>query len=122
MLGSWITKFRVAFSGLFWAARDQNSFHFHAAATVLVIGLAAVLGLELWQWIALVIAIGGVWTAELLNSAIELIVAVIHPQHDERIGRALDVAAAAVLMAAFTAVTIGVLVFGPILYQRLITV
>lgn len=110
---SWKRKFQVAVSGLRWAIVDQNSFHVHAVVAVMVISLAAVLRLAPWQWTALVIAIGGVFSAELLNTAIEQVVAVLHPEHDDRIGRALDVSAAGVLVAAMAAIVIGLIVFVP---------
>ncbi|MCM2369540.1 diacylglycerol kinase family protein [Aporhodopirellula aestuarii] len=119
MMPSWTDKFRVAFSGLFWAVRDQSSFHVHLSVTAAVLVLAGLLQLPSWQWAALILAIGLVMTAELLNTAIELLVAVIHPEHDPRVGRALDVAAAGVLFASLTAVAIGVLILGPAIYTRL---
>ncbi|WP_236621154.1 diacylglycerol kinase [Rhodopirellula sallentina] len=114
-----MNKFRVAFAGLFWAFRDQNSFYVHFAVTLVVLAVAAWLRLEIWHWVALSFAIGGVLTAELLNTAMELLVSVLHPQHDPRIGRALDVAAAAVLMASITAIVVGVLVLGPPIYMHI---
>ena len=117
MQQSWLNKFRVAIGGLLWAIRDQNSFHVHGIVSVLVIVMAVLLQLQLWQWTTLVLAIGFVFTTELVNTAIEQLVAVLHPDHDQRIGRVLDVAAAAVLLATLTAVAVGVLVFGPELYD-----
>ena len=60
-------------------------------------------------------SIAGVITTELLNTAIEDLVAVLHPEHDPKIGRVLDVAAGAVLIASIAAVVIGLIVFvGPL--------
>ena len=106
---SWRMKFSVAISGLVWAAREQTSFHIHLPMTLAVIAVAGWLQVELWRWAALLIAITVVITAELLNTAIEQLVKVLHPEHDEGIGRALDVAAAAVLIASLGAVIVGVL-------------
>lgn len=117
---TWSNKFRVAFAGLAWALRDQTSFHVHLIVTAAVMIAGAFLPLEPWQWIALILAIGMVFTAELLNTALELLVKVVHPDHDPQIGRALDVAAAAVLAAALTAVVIGILILGPEIYRRFI--
>lgn len=117
MVRRWVEKFRVAFAGLFWALGDQNSFYAHITISTAVVVLATTLDLPLWQWIALILAMGGVFTAELLNTAIEQLVAVLHPQHDPRIGRALDVAAAAVLIASASAVVVGLLILGPAIYR-----
>ncbi|TWU11021.1 diacylglycerol kinase [Allorhodopirellula heiligendammensis] len=122
MSQTWSNKFRVAVGGLLWALRDQTSFHVHLAFTAAVITLAVLLRLQLWQWIGLVFAIGLVLAAELFNTAMELLVAVLHPEYDPRIGRALDVAAAAVLVSALTAATIGIAILGPELYCWLMQV
>lgn len=121
MIETWITKFRVAFAGLVWALRDQASFYVHLSVAAAVIVVAALLRLQSWQWVGLMIAIGLVLTAELFNTAIELFVAIIHPARDPRVGRVLDVAAAAVLMASLTAVTVGLLILAPEIYHWLMS-
>ncbi|SMP51587.1 diacylglycerol kinase (ATP) [Neorhodopirellula lusitana] len=115
---TWAAKFGVAISGLTWSVKNHNSFRVHIVATFLAIAVAAGLRVEWWQWAAIVVVTGGVWTAELLNTAIETLVLVMHPQHDERIGRALDAAAAGVLVASVTAIAVGLIVLGPDLYER----
>ncbi len=109
---SWPKKFAVAFSGLFWAFRTESSFWVHLLVATAVLSVSAVLRVELWRWVALVLTIMVVFTAELLNSAIEQMIKVLHPESDERIGRVLDVSAAAVLAAAIGAVVVGLLTLG----------
>ncbi len=109
---SWPRKFGVAFSGLFWAIRSQSSFWIHIPIAITVIVLAAVLQVELWRWVVLVLTITVVFAAELLNSAIELLVKVLHPESDQQIGRALDVSAAGVLATAIGAIVVGLLTLG----------
>ncbi|TWT72980.1 diacylglycerol kinase [Allorhodopirellula solitaria] len=116
MIQTWLHKFRVAFAGLFWALRDQPSFHVHLSVAAAVIVVGVLLPLQLWQWAGLIFAIGAVITAELFNTSLELLVAVIHPDRDPRIGRVLDVAAAAVLAASLAAIAIGLLILGPEIY------
>ena len=110
---SWPKKFAVAISGIFWSARTQNSFWAHLPITVAVIALAAWLQVETWRWVAILCAITIVCSVELLNTSIEQLVKVLHPEHDEGIGRALDAAAGAVLVAAIGSVIIGLVVLGP---------
>jgi diacylglycerol kinase len=59
------------------------------------------------------VAIVLVWGAEAFNTALEQLADTLHPERDPGIGRAKDVAAAAVLIAALGAAVIGVLVFVP---------
>ena len=65
------------------------------------------------EWCCIVLAIVGVWTAEALNTAIEFVTDLASPEFSNLAGKAKDVAAGAVLVAAVGAVTIGLLVFGP---------
>jgi diacylglycerol kinase len=109
---SWPKKFAFAISGILWSARNQNSFWIHLPITVAVISLAAWLRIDPWRWVAVLFAITIVWSVELLNTSIELLVKVLHPEHDERIGQALDAAAGAVLVSSIGAVIIGLIVLG----------
>lgn len=78
------------------------------------------LQLEPWRWVALVFAITIVITTEMLNTSIEDLVAVLHPEHDPKIGRVLDVAAGAVLITSIAAITIGLIVFLGPLWQAVV--
>jgi diacylglycerol kinase len=99
--------------------RTQNSFYVHLPVAAIVLALSAWLRLEIWRWVALVICIAMVLAFELLNTAIESLVARLHPEHNPIIGRALDSAAAAVLIASLGAVVVGLLVIGPPLLAKL---
>ncbi|QDT01743.1 Undecaprenol kinase [Rubripirellula lacrimiformis] len=114
---AWARKFAFALAGLIYAVRSQNSFWIHLPIAVAVIAVAAWLQVEAWRWCMLVVATGMVIAAELVNTSIEMIVKVLHPDHDVRIGHALDAAAAAVLVTAIGAVTVGLITLGPPLYQ-----
>ena len=71
------------------------------------------------EWCALVLAMAMVLTAETLNTAIEAIADLVSPGFHPLAGRAKDVAAGAVLIAALGSVAIGLLVFGPHLWPWL---
>lgn len=92
---------------------SQHNAWIHAVATVCV-GVAGVLfGLSWSEWCWIVLAIVAVWTAEALNTAIEFLTDVASPNFHPIAGKAKDVAAGAVLLAAVGAAIIGLLVFGP---------
>jgi diacylglycerol kinase (ATP) len=78
-----------------------------------VIGLGLYFGLERWEWVSVSVAIGAVWSAELVNTAIETIVNLVSPDFHPLAGRAKDVAAGAVLVMAVAALVVGLLIFGP---------
>ncbi len=116
---TWRSKFAVAIGGLLKAFREQNSFWVHIAVTICVIALSSLLRIELWRWCVLSIVIGSVIAAELFNTSIEALVKAVHPEQDERVGHALDVAAAAVLVLSLTAVVVGLLVLSQPLLKYL---
>ena len=96
--------------------RDPNS-RIHAAATILVIVAGVLLDVSRIEWCLLVFAIASVWTAEALNTAVELLGDAVSPEPHPLIGRAKDVAAGGVLLAALGAALVGLLVFGPALLR-----
>ena len=93
--------------------RTQANARIHAVVTVLVVVAGFVFGITRGEWCAVVGAIGLVFTTEGLNTAIEAVVDLASPERHPLAERAKDVAAGAVLLAALTAATIGLLVFGP---------
>ncbi len=89
----------------------------HAAATVLVIVTASLIGVSRIEWAVLVIAMAMVWVSEALNTALERLADAVSTEYQPLIGQAKDIAAAAVLLAAVAAVILGGLVFIPHLLE-----
>lgn len=116
----WARKFAVAAAGIGRSVRSEASFRVHVPATVAVIAVAGLLAVEPWRWVALTLAIAAVWSAELLNTAIEGLARTLHPEHDERIGAALDAAAGAVLVVAIAAATVGLIILAPPLWDTIV--
>jgi len=108
-----LKSFAYALQGLAFLVRTQANARLHLLATVLVCAAGLALGLspEEWAWITMAIVL--VWSAEAFNTAIEQLADTLHPKRHPGIGRAKDVAAAAVLIAAVGAAAIGVIVFLP---------
>ncbi len=113
---TWRAKFSDAFRGLWAGVRGQSSFVAHLGVALAVIVMAAVLRLPLVQWVLLLLAMGLVLVAELLNTSLEWLARAVTSEQDERIGRALDIAAGAVLLASLLAALVGLLVLGPPLW------
>lgn len=93
--------------------RTQHNAWIHAFATAGVIVLGVACRLSRLEWVVIVLAMMFVWVAEALNTACELIVDLASPAIHPVAGRAKDMAAGAVLIAAIGAVVIGLLVLGP---------
>lgn len=99
--------------------RTQRNAWIHAAASLAVIALGLWLGLSPLEWALIIFAIGIVWMAEFINTALEAVVDLASPDIHPLAKVGKDVAAAAVLSGAATAAIIGLLVLGPRLVERL---
>ncbi len=107
-----LTSFVHAWRGLKAAARERN-FRLELASAALV--LLAGLGLQAsaGEWALLLLAIFWVLGMEAMNSAVETLADRVSRERDPLIGRAKDIAAAGVLLAAIGAAMIGLIVFLP---------
>ncbi|MFD1870987.1 diacylglycerol kinase family protein [Hymenobacter bucti] len=112
-------SFGHAFRGVAVALRSELHLQFHAVATVLALGLGYYCHLGATEWALVALAITSVWAAELFNTAIETLTDLASPGYHPLAGKAKDVAAGAVLLAALGAVLVGSLVFGPRLWEML---
>ena len=114
-----IQSFRHAFIGWWYVIRTQQNAWIHALATISVIVLASWLKLPIRDWAVLAITIAIVWTAEFLNTALEIVVDLASPDLHPLARAGKDVGAAGVLIAAAAAVIIGLLLMGPPLLEKL---
>lgn len=115
----WREKFQDALRGLKLGVRGHSSFFVHFFFAAIVVATALTLGCTLTEWCMLIGCIGLVITAELFNSAMETLFHGLDHASKSRITGCLDIAAAAVLVAAITAAIIGFLIFIPKLLQYL---
>jgi diacylglycerol kinase (ATP) len=107
---------RHALRGVATAWREQRNFRIEAALGAAALALAGWLGASL---VPVLLCCGLVLVAEAANSAVEALVDLASPARDPRAGRAKDVAAGAVLLAAATSVAVGLIHLGPPLVARL---
>ena len=85
----------------------------HLAVAAVVVALAAVLRVSAVEWCLLAGAIAVGLAAEIFNSALESLARAFGAGKNPRIRDALDMASAAVLVAAGGAAVVGLIVFGP---------
>mgnify|MGYP006345070679 FL=1 len=69
------------------------------------------------EWMLQILAFGLVLAIEGLNTAVEKIADFIHPEFHDRIGFIKDIAAGAVLFAAFSAMAVGALIYVPKIFN-----
>ncbi len=108
-----IRSFRPALAGLLWALKTQRNLQVHAVAAVLAVVLGLWLDIAAREWCMVILAAGLVLTAELLNTALEVLADRVTQEREESIRHVKDVAAAAVLLAALAALVVGLLIFLP---------
>jgi len=113
-----LRSFAYAARGLGTLLGSQHNAWIHLAATLLVIGAGWGLGVARGEWLALVLAMTLVWSAEAFNTAVELLADAITPEFHPLIEKAKDVAAGAVLICALGALVVAALVFVPHLAPR----
>ncbi len=114
---TWLGKFADAFRGFFLSIRTQSSFAAHLPVAAAAVALGAWLGLSLVEWGLVALAIGLVVMAEVFNTSIEALAKAVGRYPDDGIRDALDHASGGVLVAVLTAVTIGLVVLGPKLWD-----
>ena len=108
-----MASFGFAFKGLATLIRTQPNARIHLLATLVVVVAGCIFPLQTHEWLWLIGAMAGVWIAEALNTALEFLTDLVSPDHHPLAGHAKDVAAGAVLLAAITAVVIGLIIFVP---------
>lgn len=108
-----LESFKYAFNGLRVLMQEEHNAWIHLFATLCVVVAGILFRISLLEWVAVVFAIGLVFSFEIVNTAVENIADFVCPERDDRIKRIKDLAAAAVLVSAITAAVIGLLVFVP---------
>jgi diacylglycerol kinase len=108
-----VRSFKYAFWGISFLLRSQHNAWIHAIATILVILAGLFFQLTAAEWCWIILAITSTWTAEAMNTALELLADAASEEVHPLIGRAKDVAAGAVLLTAIGASLVGIIIFWP---------
>ena len=106
-------SFVYAFRGLATLLRREHNAWIHLALATAAVAVGAWWRIERWEWAAVAFAVTGVLAAEAINTAVETLADAVKPERHPLVGRAKDLAAAAVLLAAAGAAAVGLIVFGP---------
>ena len=115
-----LQSFRYAFTGIWHTLKTQRNAQIHAGIALIVCLTGLWLGLSLTEWAIIVLTMGFVIATEMLNTVAEAAMDFATTDFDPQVKIVKDVAAGAVLVAAITAVVVGLLVLGPPLYHKLV--
>jgi diacylglycerol kinase len=103
-------SFAFALTGIWETCKSERNFRIHAIAMILAIILGLYLGLSIQDWGLVMLSIGFVLVAELFNTAVERLGdETANGRQRQRVKQAKDIAAGAVLIAALTALAVGIL-------------
>jgi diacylglycerol kinase (ATP) len=106
---NWLESVNCAIDGILWTVKSQRHMRFHFFAAVVVLLLALFFRISALEFILLAFAVTFVLFAELINTALEVVVDLVSPEYNSLARRAKDVAAGAVLLASIGAVVVGYL-------------
>ena len=100
-----------AVRGIVYVLRSEKNMRIHIALGLAVIVLAIVLDVPRLELMILILTIGIMYVAELVNTALEEVVNLITRDYHPLAGVVKNIAAGSVLVAALTALCIGYLGF-----------
>lgn len=113
MLQKRIKSFSYAFKGIVSLFASQPNARIHAVVLSFVVAAGFYFKVDKTEWLTIVLIAALVLSAEAMNTAVEFVVDLVSPDYHPLAGKAKDVAAAAVLLAAFGAVVVGFIIFLP---------
>ncbi len=115
-------SFIHAFHGWWYVLRTQRNAWIHAVIATVIFIMSAWLRISREGWAIIILTIAMVFAAEFINTAIEAVVDLATSEHHPLAKVGKDVGAAAVLISAGAAVLIGLLILGPPLYAKIISI
>jgi len=108
-----IQSIKCACRGIQKVLINEPNARIHLFLAIIALALGIVLRISRTEWLIIVLCIGGVISTEAMNSAVEKLIDIISPEHNENAGLVKDMAASAVLVMALAALSAGLIIFIP---------
>lgn len=112
-----IKSIGFAVKGAYKLVSTEHSVMVQFSTMILMIFAGFYFNISREEWMLQILAFGLVLAIEGLNTAVEKIADFIHPEFHDRIGFIKDIAAGAVLFAAFSAIAVGALIYVPKIFN-----
>ena len=112
-------SFKYALTGIATVFKEELNARVHLLAAMVAVVLGLVLKLAWFEWIVIIMAIGGVIAIELINTSIEALADLYSTDYNPNIKKIKDLAAGAVLVSAITALIVGLIIFLPKILMKL---
>ena len=106
-------SFRNALIGIRTAYKSQKNLRVHIFIGFFVIIFGVFLKVSIVEWLILLLTILVVVITEMFNTALEFTVDLFSTEYSKQAKKAKDVSAAGVLITAFSAILIGIIIFLP---------
>jgi len=104
---SWVESTNCAIEGILWAVQTQKHLRWHFLAALAVLFAALFFRVKAGEFLLLAFAVTLVLFAELINTALEVVVDLVSPDYHPLARRAKDVAAGSVMVASIGAAVTG---------------
>ncbi|MCG9911931.1 MAG: diacylglycerol kinase family protein [Flavobacteriales bacterium] len=101
--------------GLLYAIKTQPNFRFELFCCMAVIFAGFYFQITAVEWLVCLLCMAGILVAELINTSIETLTDLVSPEYNPLAGKAKDLAAAAVFLAAVFSAVAGLIIFVPYL-------
>jgi len=108
-----ISSFLNAWHGMMRVLPRQRNFMIEISITLMVFAAGFLFRIDAVAWCIILICIGVVIAFEAINTALEHLADAVNPETHPLVGKAKDVAAAAVLIASIVAGIVGIIIFAP---------
>ncbi len=109
-----IQSFTYACAGLITFFRNERNGKIQLLIAILTVTAGIFLHLSFQQWATILICATMVLSMEMVNTAIEKLCNLVEPEKHPEIKIIKDIAAGAVLLAAFVSLIVGVFIFLPV--------
>lgn len=106
-----LKSFGYAFRGIFTAVKEERNMRVHVCMAVFVVFFSFVCSIDTYEWLAVILCIGSVISAEAKNTAIESALDRVGTEKNKLTKKAKDTAAGAVLVTAIASAVIGGIIF-----------
>ncbi len=108
-----LVSFRYAFRGIHDLIRFEHNFRIHLVILTIVILAGICFRIQVTDWLSILMVSALVLVSESFNSSVEYLSDSVHTETDEKIRKAKDIAAAAVLISAIASIITGLIIFLP---------
>ncbi|MEH7298663.1 diacylglycerol kinase family protein [Neobacillus drentensis] len=113
LLGS----FSYAVAGILTALLSERNMRIHLISSIVVVLFSIYFSITKMEWIVILFAIGGMFSLELINTAIERVVDLVTKEYHPLAKQAKDIAAGAVFLYAVLSVIVGSIIFIPYIFK-----